>query len=95
MKLKKHFYKNLGISLVTTEEAEFLDHQSPVFNELTKEEFSGLIKGLNIIYDLPHFSADSNEFKKLREKYEKEYLTKGKKSCASWMGRFLGFREID
>lgn len=94
MKLKKHFYKELGMELFTTEEASFLDNESPVFNELSKDEFRGLVKGLNIMYETPHYSSESKEFKDLRTQFEKEFLKDDEESVASWMGVFMGFRAI-
>jgi hypothetical protein len=88
--MKKVLIKDLGIELWNNFEGVFLDHNSPAFNELSDCEFSGLIKGLNIMSEEPYYSADSKECKDVREKAEKELGTKVK---AVWMGKLLGFNE--
>lgn len=100
-KIKKHIIDGLGIEVWNNFEGVFLDPESPAFNELTKEEFGGLIKGLNIMFDILHFSTNSKEFKAVRKKAEAMFVGVKCSKCGEQvgvksvcMGQVLGFNEF-
>lgn len=76
----------------------FHDHESPAFNELTEEEFSGLIKGLNIMFDVDFYDSKDQKLVEIAERFNKliegelcEECGKQVKANAVWMGKLLGF----
>lgn len=72
----------------------FHDPDSPTYQDLTDEEFNGFIKGINIIDNNAHYSAESEKYKEYYKQFE-SLLPEGKKVLASWSGGMLvGFREL-
>lgn len=71
----------------------FHDPDSPTYQDLTKEEFNGFIKGINVYDDENnHYSTESEEYNKYYEEL-KSLLPEGEKILASFSGGVLvGFR---
>lgn len=95
-------YLNEDYFLGCPDNYTFLDNEMAAFSRLSKKEFEGLIKGLNIVFpDMKHFSTESEEFKALATKFDELIANNKCQICNEKMRAkqcngvfFLGFQQF-